>query len=93
MAADIRLCPIDRDPPEGEQFIPGDPALLADGWVRRHMVDPARAEETTELYTALGFEVIAQNLTPADFGAQCRLCAESGCDSYVLIYTRKRKST
>ncbi len=69
-----------------------DPALLAAGWVRRHMVDPDRAAESAELYAAAGFEVKLRELTPADFGAQCQACASTVCKSYVVVYTRKRET-
>jgi hypothetical protein len=69
---------------------PGDPVLLAEGWERRAMVEPARIVEFTELYESLGFEVLAQKLTQANFGSTCAGCAESACLSYALIYTRKR---
>ena len=68
---------------------PGDPALLAAGWERRTMVEPARIEEFTELYVSLGFQVKVQELTQENFGSSCEGCAESACSSYVLIYTRK----
>ncbi len=69
--------------------MPADPKLVADGWVRRHMVDPARAEESCALYTSMGFEVTLQKLTPTDFGPHCQACALSSCGAYVVVYTRK----
>jgi hypothetical protein len=71
--------------------IPADPKLLADGWERRHLADPDRAKEAIEVYSSLGFEVKAQQLTPADFGSNCGDCASVICQSYVLIYTRRPK--
>lgn len=68
-----------------------DPALIAAGWVRRHLVDPDRARESVELYESMGFEVLAHELTPADFGPRCQECASIVCRSYVLIYTRRPK--
>ncbi|MCP4245634.1 MAG: hypothetical protein GY778_01160 [bacterium] len=72
--------------------VAADPALLAAGWVRRHMADPDRAAESVELYTAVGFEVKLQELAPSDFGAQCQACASTVCKSYVVVYTRKRET-
>ena len=72
--------------------VAADPALLAAGWVRRHMVDPDRAAESVELYNLVGFDVKVQELTPSDFGAQCQSCASTVCKSYVVIYTRKRET-
>ncbi len=69
---------------------PGDPALLAQGWVRRTMAEPARIEELTELYESTGFEVHVQQLAKENFGPSCEGCAESACSTYVLIYTRKQ---
>jgi hypothetical protein len=66
-----------------------DPELLAQGWVRRFMAAPERAREATDLYEAMGFEVKAVDLTPADFGPNCTECGSGLCQSYVLIYTRK----
>ena len=69
--------------------IPADPKLLAEGWERRHLADPDRAQEAIEVYSSLGYEVKAQNLTPADFGSDCGDCASVVCKTYVIIYTRK----
>ena len=66
-----------------------DPELVAQGWVRRHLADPARAEESVELYTAMGFEVKVRKLQPTHFGPECQACALSACRTYVMIYTRK----
>jgi len=67
-----------------------DPDLIAQGWVRRFMADPTRAKEAVELYESMGFEVKVQELTPEDFGPNCTDCGSNLCQSYVLIYTRKR---
>ena len=69
--------------------IPADPDLVAQGWERRHLADPDRADEAVQLYSSLGFEVRTQKLTPADFGPDCGQCAAVVCKTYVLIYTRK----
>lgn len=93
MRPDFRLHPLPEPQPlradGGEFSIRSDPALLAEGWVRRHVVGPDRVEESMELYRSLGFEVKAVTLTPADFGPSCQSCAAEICGSYVLIYTRK----
>ena len=72
-----------------EYAIPADPKLVADGWVRRYLADRDRAKEAVEIYTALGFEVKAQQLSPEDFSAACGDCASTICHSYVVIYTRE----
>ena len=69
-----------------------DPALIAEGWERRHMVGPDRIEESIEIYTSMGLEVKAQPLTPEDFADQCKECGSIICHSYVLIYTRKKSA-
>jgi hypothetical protein len=69
--------------------IPADPKLIAEGWFRRYLADPDRAQEAIDLYASLGYEVKAQTLTPDDFGPDCGDCASVVCRSYVLIYTRK----
>lgn len=90
MRADINLMPQDDDGPPLELSTHGDPALEAAGWVRRHLVDPERAEETIELYESLGFEVMSRTPTPDDFGPKCRDCAAVACREYLLIYTRHK---
>jgi hypothetical protein len=69
-----------------------NPDLISQGWVRRFMAGPDRAREAAELYEAMGFEVEVVELTPADFGSHCTACGSSLCQSYVLIYTRKKIS-
>lgn len=66
-----------------------DPELIAAGWVRRFLADPKRAQEAMEMYTDLGFEVMAKKLSPDDFGPMCGECGASVCHSYVVVYTRK----
>ena len=70
--------------------IQSDPTLLAAGWERRYLADPDRAKEALETYAALGFEVLAQPLVPAQFPSSCGDCSSAVCRSYVLVYTRKR---
>ncbi|HJN74798.1 MAG TPA: hypothetical protein QGF58_12770 [Myxococcota bacterium] len=67
-------------------------ALLAEGWERRHLAEPARVEEAMDVYAEAGFEVRAEDLGPADFGTGCSACSASICSSFKLIYTRKRSS-
>jgi hypothetical protein len=75
-----------------EFSVQDDPKFITEGWTRRFMAAPDRAKEAIELYTSMGFEVKAQELTPADFGPNCTECGSSLCQSYVLIYTRKKAS-
>ncbi len=68
-----------------------DPILAAQGWERRQLVDPERAQEFIELYESLGFEVLAKKLTPEDFAKACQEGASVVCQTYVLLHTRKKK--
>jgi len=70
--------------------IPANSELTAAGWVRRYLADAIRAREAVELYSSLGYEVKAEKLTRDDFGPQCHGCPDVICESYVMIYTRKR---
>jgi hypothetical protein len=73
-----------------ELSVEADPRLVAEGWVRRHLADPDRAEESIELYESMGYEVRAEKLSPADFGPGCTACAPVVGRTCVLIYTRTR---
>ena len=72
----------------GDDGVKSDPALLAAGWVRRHVADPARAKESIALYEGMGLEVRAESLKPEDFSDKCGACRSVVCHAYVLIYTR-----
>ncbi len=89
---DFDLCPSDLGYAPNEPGIPADPNLLAEGWVRRHLTDAARAAESAELYAGLGFEVELRQLAPQDLGSQCQACAASICGAYVMVYTRRKGS-
>ncbi len=65
--------------------------LQAAGWERRFIADAAQAQEAMALYTALGFEVHAEPLQPAELGPQCAECQLVICKAYVTIYTRRRE--
>jgi hypothetical protein len=86
---DTHPCPAQGDEDFGVASMPADAKLVAEGWVRRHFAERAKAQESIDLYTAMGYEVKAQELTPADFGPQCAHCASVMCHACVLIYTRK----
>ena len=66
------------------------PELTPDGWTRRNLVAPDRIDELRELYESLDYEVRVESLSRTDFGPGCEGCARVACQSYVLIYTRKR---
>ena len=90
MSPDYHLHAVDRDD-DLVLSIPADPKLVAEGWVRRHLADATRARESIDLYTSMGHEVKVQRLTRDDLGPICGRCAPVGCESCVLIYTRKKE--
>ena len=69
-------------------FLP-DPELVADGWERRFMADPQRAEEAQSIYDELGFEVLAVTIKPSELSVLCGDCRLATCQAYVTIYTRR----
>ena len=91
MTPEVHLHPVDGDGEPEEASIAADPKLLAEGWVRRHLADRARARESIELYTSMGYEVKTLKLAPSDLGPMCGLCALDVCKSCVLIYTRRKE--
>ena len=66
-----------------------DPELITQGWERRFMADPSRAEEATRLYLELGFEVHSEPVKPDELSAVCGDCRLIACKTYETIYTRK----
>ena len=68
-----------------------DPQRLADGWERRFITDARRAEEATELYEQLGFEVAADPIRPEELGDECDDC-QLALLQFKTIYTRPRRA-
>jgi hypothetical protein len=91
MTPDFPLPLVERNGEPAEASIAAHSKLLAEGWVRRHLADPARTRESIELYTSMGYEVKTLKLTPSDLGPMCGLCALDVCKSCVLIYTRRKE--
>lgn len=89
MMAEADPCPLSAEHAPVEISVRSDPDLVADGWVRRHLSDAARAQEAVALYESLGFEVRTRTLSPTDLGPVCESCAACACPSFVVIYTRK----
>ena len=83
-------CPRDEEQTAAGDEIPADPALTAEGWVRRFVAGEDRVEEATELYRSMGLEVRVEKLSPENFGSGCADCALASCRAYVMIYTRRR---
>jgi len=75
-----------------ESQLQPDPALVAAGWERRFVTDAKRAREALDLYAALGFEVLAEPLRPADAGEGCDECFLLTALQFQTIYTRKSKT-
>ena len=67
-----------------------DADRIAEGWVRRHFVEPVRVQESIELYESMGFEVRTRKPEASEFGSNCQGCASAGCRSYLVVYTRKK---
>ena len=68
---------------------PADPELLADGWRRRFMADPPRAEEARIIYKELGFEVRTEAIKSSELSILCGDCRLATCHAYVTLYTRR----
>ena len=68
-----------------------DPRLVAEGWERRFLAEPARIREAIELYSSLGFEVRAEPVTSADLSEECGECVLATA-TYLTIYTRKKST-
>lgn len=73
-----------------EEQVRTNPARVADGWERRFIADPDRAEEAVELYSQLGFEVVADPIRPDDLGDDCESCELLARMRFTVIYTRRR---
>ena len=83
-------CPAEEANPFGFVALP-DPALVAEGWQLRTFTDPKKAEEATGLYRGYGYEVRREPVRPENLPEECDACATNAvCQSYVLIYTRKK---
>jgi len=63
-----------------------DPELLEGGWVRRTVADARRAEEQSQLYSEIGFEVMIRPLDDSSYAEECTGCAGPAS---VVLYTRR----
>lgn len=66
-----------------------DPKLEAAGWEKRFIADPMRAREAIQLYTELGFEVLAEPVNEAELDSECADCKLVVSRLFVTIYTRR----
>jgi hypothetical protein len=71
-----------------EAHLVPDPALVAEGWVRRFITDATRAPEVVELYRQLGFEVRLEPLPPERSADQCEACQLVALLQFQTVYTR-----
>ncbi|HLA98314.1 MAG TPA: hypothetical protein VJL34_07650 [Anaerolineales bacterium] len=67
-----------------------DPKLIAAGWERRFVADPPRLREAVELYTELGFEVLAEPVRVSELNPGCADCQLVLSRLFVTIYTRRK---
>ena len=64
-----------------------DPELTAGGWVRRTVTIAERADEMSQLYSEIGFEVMVRPLDESSYAEDCTACASG--PSSVVLYTRR----
>jgi hypothetical protein len=64
-------------------------SIPPDGWERRFIADPQRAEEVLELYRQAGFEVRAEPAIPDDLREECESCWLVKAGLFRVIYTRR----
>lgn len=72
-----------------ETQLEADPVLVAEGWERRFVTDARRAEEVTELYEDLGYEVRAEPVRPEELENECEDCQLILLMQFKTIYTRR----
>lgn len=65
-----------------------DPALAAQGWLRRFITDEKRVQEAIDLYTELGFEVHVEPLREDELPESCEGCQILMLQQFKTIYTR-----
>jgi hypothetical protein len=68
-----------------------NPVLVAAGWERRFIADARQAKEAMELYSQLGFEVLAEPVQAAEMGQDCEDCQVLVLLQFKTIYTRKKQ--
>lgn len=76
-----------------ETQLEADPVLVAEGWERRFVTDARRAEEVTELYEDLGYEVRAEPVRPEELENECEDCQLILLMQFKTIYTRRQGET
>lgn len=72
----------------GQQRVRASPERLAAGWERRFVTDATRAVEAVALYTAMGYDAVADPVRAEDLDDDCDACALATL--FRTIYTRRR---
>jgi hypothetical protein len=65
------------------------PSPPPDGWERRFIADPQRAQEVLEVYRQAGFEVRAEPAIPDELREECESCWLVKAGFFHVIYTRR----
>lgn len=76
----------------GPQREARDAELAGDGWERRFTGGPPRLVEVTELYEALGWEVLLDDLSPEELPENCAGCSLA-LSFFQVVYTRPRSES
>jgi len=72
----------------GPQREARDAELAREGWIRRFTGAPPRLSEVKELYEALGWEVLLDDLSPEELPEVCGGCALA-LAFFQAVYTRR----
>ena len=72
-----------------EPVIRPDPSRVAEGWEPRFVVETRRVPEYVELYTSLGFEVLADPVRRDHIASECGDCRVAILLDFRTIYTRR----
>lgn len=65
--------------------------LIEEGWVKKFTAREPQLTEYTKMYESLGFDVYLKPVDIDEKSNECRQCFNSGCDEYMVIYTRKKQ--
>lgn len=82
--------PVEPDRRAATGLEAADPALLADGWERRFVIEGRRASEFAEVYRQAGLEVRLEPLTPSRLPEGCTDCQLVLLLEFRTVYTRRR---
>jgi hypothetical protein len=74
---------------EAETRVRPDPARVAEGWMRRFVIEKRRAADFAGLYEEAGFEVLLDPVAPELLEEECAGCRLVFQLEYVSLYTRR----